>query len=85
MADVERLRDELALAEAMEPLEKARDAMHADRTPKTVKAYKAAAAKATEKRQAFRTKYPSQQTSGGGDAVATPDTVKVSTKVQEGR
>ena len=80
MADVERLRDELALAEAMEPLEKAREAMHADRTPKTVKAYKAAAAKATAVRVAFRTKYPQGQRSAGGgvvgDGVATPDTVK---------
>jgi hypothetical protein len=75
VADVERLRAELALAEAMEPLEKAREAMHADRTPKTIKAYKAAAAKATEARVAFRTEYPSQQQSGG-DGVATPDTVK---------
>jgi F0F1-type ATP synthase membrane subunit b/b' len=85
VADVERLRDELALAEAMEPLEKAREKMHADRSPANVKAYKKAAAKATEARQGFRRKYPSQQTSGDGDAVATPDTVKVTTKVQEGR
>jgi len=75
VADVERLRDELALAEAMEPLEEAREAMHADRTPKTIKAYKAAAAKAAEARAAFRADYPSVQQSGG-DGVATPDTVE---------
>ena len=75
MADVERLRAELALAEAMEPLEKAREAMHADRSPKNVKAYKAAAREATAARVAFREKYPPTQQSGA-DGTATPETVK---------
>jgi len=84
MSDIERLRDELALAEAMEPLEKAREAMHADRTPKTIKAYKAAASQATEVRRAFREKYPATPQSGA-DGVATPDTVKVKGKAVEPR
>jgi hypothetical protein len=75
VADVERLRDELALAEAMEPLERAREAMHADRTPKTIKAYKAAAREATAARVAFREKYPPVEQSGT-DGTATPETVK---------
>jgi hypothetical protein len=82
VSDVERLRAELALAEAMEPLEKAREAMHADRTPKTIAAYKAAAAKASEVRAAFREAYPSQQQSGG-DGVATPETVKAKGTVNQ--
>ena len=84
MADVERLRAELALAEAMEPLEKAREAMHADRSPKTIKAYKAAAAKVAAERAAFREKYSVGERTGGvpADGVATPDTVKATGKAQ---
>lgn len=82
MSDVERLRDELALAEAMEPLEKAREAMHADRTPETIAAYKQACEEATAVRQAFRIKYPRVPQSGG-DAVATPDTLNVSVGIDQ--
>lgn len=79
MSDVERLRAELALAEAMEPLEKAREAMHADRSPKTIKAYKEAANAAAAARQAFREKY-GPPSSSAGNGVATPDTVKATGK-----
>jgi hypothetical protein len=84
VSDVERLRDELALAEAAEPLEEAREAMHADRSPKNVKAYKAACAEVTVARQAFREKYPAAPQSGT-DGVATPDTVKATGKAQAPR
>ena len=83
MSDVERLEDELALARALEPLEAARQAMHADRSPKTVKAYKAACDKATAVRVAFREKYPRTPESGG-DAVATPNTVRVKARADRG-
>ncbi len=82
MADVERLRAELALAEAMEPLEEAREAMHADRTPETIEAYKAAAREAAAARVAFREQHGPPPTSEG-DGLATPDTVEVKGTVNQ--
>lgn len=79
MSDVERLRDELALAEASEELEKAREKMHADRSSKAVAAYRAASEKVVELRRDFRTRYPRTQQSGR-DGVATPETVKATGK-----
>ncbi len=81
MSDTERLRDELALAEATDALESAREKMHAANTPETVAAYRDESAKVVELRQAFRTKYPRQQQSGV-DGVATPDTVKATGKAE---
>jgi hypothetical protein len=84
MPDVERLEDELALAKALEPLEKAREAMHADRTPKTIAAYKRASEKVVAARQAFRTKYPpAAGVDGDGNATAAPDTVKAGVTVHK--
>ena len=74
MSDVERLEAELALAKALEPLEKAREAMHANRTAKTIAAYKAECDKVAAARSAFREKYPP----GSGPGVAAPETVKSS-------
>lgn len=84
MSDIERLRAELALAEAMEPLEKAREAMHADRSPANIKAYKKASDEAAAQRRAFREKHGSPGASGG-DGVATPDMVKATGTAQAPR
>ena len=54
MSDVERLTAELDLARKVEKLEAARTAMHADRSPKAIKAYKAACRQVNAARQAFR-------------------------------
>ncbi len=83
MSEVERLEDELALAKAHEALEAVREAMHANRNPKTIAAYQAECVRVVEIRQAHRRKYPQkQQTSpDGGDGVATPDTVQAGVAV----
>jgi hypothetical protein len=78
--DVERLRDELALAEACESLEAAREAFHDKRTPARVKKFKEESVKVAKLRQAFRTKYPAKPVAEG-DGVATPDTVAASAGV----
>jgi hypothetical protein len=75
--EVERLRDELALAEATEKLEAARGKMHAGRTEKTVAAYREESEKVVALRQGFRTKYP-RTAESGKDGVATPDPVRAS-------
>jgi hypothetical protein len=72
--DVERLRAELELAEACEVLEKAREAMHAKKTPAKIKKFKAESVKVAELRQAFRIKYPTGPVAEG-DAVAGVDTI----------
>lgn len=82
-AERERLEDELELVKAMEPLEKARAAMHAKKNPHTIKAYKVACKDAVAARQAFRIKYPRKPV-GQGDAVATPETVAVKVGVDRG-
>lgn len=79
MSDVERLRDELALAEATEKLEAAREKLHAKRDEKTIAAYKRESDKVAALRQTFRTNFPRTQESGK-DGVATPDPVRISGK-----
>jgi hypothetical protein len=79
VTEVERLRDELELAEAAEELEAAREKMHADRTEKTVAAYKAESEKVAALRQAFRTNFP-RIAESGENGVATPDPVRISGK-----
>ncbi len=76
MSDVERLEAELALAKALEPLEEAREAMHADRTPETIQAYKTAAREAAAARAAFREQHGPPPASDA-DGLAMPDTVQV--------
>ena len=75
MSDVERLEAELKMAKALEPLERAREAMHAHRTPKTIAAYKKACTKAAKARQAFREAFP-PVASSGTDGTAAPATVR---------
>lgn len=79
MGDVERLRDALALAEATEKLEAAREKLHADRTKKTIAAYKAESDKVAALRQEYRTKFP-RVAEFGENGVATPDPVRISGK-----
>jgi hypothetical protein len=78
--DVERLREELAVAEACESLEAAREAFHEKRTPARVKKFKEESVRVAELRQAFRIKYPSKP-AAEGDAVASPETVGASAGV----
>lgn len=77
--DVERLRAELELAEAVEKLESAREKLHANRTDKTIAAYKAESETVSLLRQAYRTNFP-QTAQSGTDGVATPDPVRISGK-----
>lgn len=78
---VERLEAELALAKLAEPLEAAREAMHADRSEATIAAYKEASNSFAAARTAFREKYPPPPPAPG-DAVATPDVVAATTEVR---
>jgi hypothetical protein len=71
---VERLKAELAVAEAEAVLEQAREAFHDKRTPARVKKFKAESVRVAKLRQAFRLKYP-RQPENEGDAVAAPETV----------
>jgi len=79
-ADIERLQAELRLAKLGAALEEARKAMHADRSPASIAVYTKAAQKMAEARTAFRLAYPVTRPSSG-DAIATPETVKVESRV----
>jgi hypothetical protein len=81
MSDVARLEAELALAKQAEALEAAREAMHADRSEETIGAYKTASAEYAAARTAFREAYPPPPPAEG-DAVATPETVTITSKVE---
>jgi len=84
MSDVARLRAELALAELAEVLEAAREAVHADKTPANIEAYRAASAAAAAARSEFRTNFAAPVPKEG-DAVAKPGTVaaEAEAKVKE--
>ena len=82
MSQVERLQDELALAKGLEPLEKAREKMHANRTPANIAAYKEQCEKVTALRSSFREKSPPIPFEQDGNAAPAPDTVRVKGEVQ---
>jgi len=79
VSDVERLRDELALAEAVEQLEKAREKMHDDPIEKNIAAYREKSEAVAALRSAFREQYP-RVAESGENGVATPDPVRISGK-----
>lgn len=79
-ADIERLEAELKVAKLGASLEAAREAMHASRSPSSIATYSKAARKMAEARTAFRLAYPVTRPSSG-DAIATPETVKVESRV----
>jgi hypothetical protein len=60
-------------------LEEAREAMHANRTQETIRAYKVASRKMVEARQAYREEY----VPAGGPGSAVTETVKVKSKVEK--
>lgn len=78
MSDVDRLRAELELAEAVEKLEDARAKVLSHKTEKTLATYKAASEKVANLRQAFRSDHPT--VGAEGDGVARPDPVRISGK-----
>jgi len=87
VSDVERLRDELALAEAVEQLEEAREKMHdhpSEEAPskKAVAAYREKSEAVAALRSAFREQYP-RVAESGENGVATPDPVRITGKAVE--
>jgi len=82
--EVQKLKDQLEVAEISQELETAREAMHADRDDADAMAqYKELSQKVADARQAFRTKYP-PPVPAEGDAIATPAPVEASGEVHEG-
>ena len=82
--EVQKLKDQLKVAEASQELEAAREAMHADRTDEAAMAkYKELSQKVADARVEFRTKYP-PPVPADGDAIATPAPVDASGGVHQG-
>jgi hypothetical protein len=81
VSDVDRLRAELALAEASQRLEAAREAMHADRSDAAkLRAYRRASERVVELRRDYRENH--RPAAGGpGDAAPQPKTVRASSRV----
>jgi hypothetical protein len=79
VSDVERLRAELELAEAVEELEIVREQMHATETPEAFAAYRAESERVASLRAAYRTSFP-RTAESGENGVATPDPVRISGK-----
>ena len=83
---IEMLEAEIVVEKLQQTLEKTRDAMHADRNPQTIKAYKQACRLVVDARQDFRLAYPAYRGSTpAGVATYGAPTVMVKATVEEGR
>jgi hypothetical protein len=76
MSDVERLEAELALAKLSEKLEAAREAMHADSSPKNVSAFKKLSVQVTDARRDWRVNHRDKAPKPPGAGTANPETVR---------